>query len=318
MRIPFATRLLAGCLLPALLLGHPAVARDAAPVVNQCPSVAGSPAAAPEADASTIPYGEGLLFRVERSGIAPSHVFGTIHLDDPRLHRLPPQVNLALLQGSRLVLETLIDEPAQATFARLMNLPAGQSLADWLGGDVLARYERLATHYAVSREQALGLRPWAATSLVGRPRASSGRTMEDVLRETAQQMGRPVFGLETIEELIAAQEEQPVEEQVAVLVDTICSHARIMADTLTLLELYGRGDLAAIAHQNESGHEDDPLFQRMNERMLYARSEQMVARMLEHLEVGGALVAVGALHLTGERGILRLLEKRGYTITRVF
>lgn len=306
-------------LIAALILSTAYPNAAAAPAVaSQCPAVLDSPATVTEAPAPPIPYGEGLFFRVERPGEAPSHVFGTIHLDDTRLHRLPPQVNLALLQGSRLVLETLIDEPAQATFTRLMELPAGQSLADWLGGDVLARYDRLAAHYGMPAEQAHGLKPWAATSLVGRPRARSGRTMEDVLRETAQQMGRPVFSLETIEELIAAQEEQPVEEQVAVLVDTICNHARIMADTVTLLELYGRGDLAAIAHQNESGHEDDPLFQRMNERMLYARSEQMVARIQEHLAAGGALVAVGALHLTGERGVLRLLEKRGYTITRVF
>lgn len=306
-------------LLAALMLSTacPNAAATSA-VASQCPTVPDGPATVPETPAPAIPYGEGLFFRVERPGVAPSHVFGTIHLDDPRLHRLPPQVNLALLQGSRLVLETLVDEAAQATFSRLMNLPAGQSLSDWMGGDVLARYHRLAAHYGVPVEQALGLKPWAATSLVGRPRAVSGRTMEDVLRETARQMGRPVFGLETIEELIAAQEEQPVEEQVTVLVDTICNHPRVMADTVTLMELYGRGDLAAIAHQNESGHEGDPLFQRMNERMLYARSEQMVARMQEHLQAGGALVAVGALHLTGERGILRLLEKQGYTITREF
>jgi uncharacterized protein YbaP (TraB family) len=307
-------------LLPVMLmLSTPGASASVGPaVVSQCPPQADEVEDGAAANTRAIPYGEGLLFRVERPGMAASHLFGTIHLDDPRLHRLPPQVNLALLQGTRLVLETVIDEPAQATFTRLMSLPPGQSLSDWMGGDLLARYDRLAAHYGVPAEHARGLKPWAATSMVGRPRPTSGRTMEDVLREAAQQMGRPVYGLETIEELIAAQEEQPVEDQVTVLVDTICSHPRIMADTVTLMELYGRGDLAAIAHQNESGHEDDALFQRMNERMLYQRSEQMVARMREHLEAGGALVAVGALHLTGERGILRLLEKQGYTITRVF
>ncbi|MCG3200841.1 MAG: hypothetical protein NFCOHLIN_00703 [Gammaproteobacteria bacterium] len=318
MNHPRHARALASCLLPVLLFWHHAAARAGAAVVDRCPPVVDSPTSAREAVVPAIPYGEGLLFRVERPGEAPSHVFGTIHLDDPRLHRPPTPVNLALLQGSRLVLETLIDGPAQAAYTRRMNLPADRSLADWMGGEVLARYERLARHYAVPVEQALALKAWAATGLVGRPRPASGRTMEDVLRETALRMGRPVYGLETIEELIAAQEEQPVEEQVTVLVDTVCNHARIMADTVWLIELYGRGDLAAIVHQNEIGHESDPLFQRMNERMLYARSEQMVARMREHLRAGGALIAVGALHLPGERGILRLLEKRGYTITRVF
>ncbi len=306
-------------LLAALMLSTACLNAVAVPAVtSQCPRGPEEPAGGATGESPRIPYGQGLLYRIERPGAAASHVFGTLHLDDPHLHRLPPQVNLALLQGSRLVLETLIDEAAQATFTRLMILPEGRSLADWLGGDVLARYDRLAVHYGIPVSQARRLKPWAATGVVDRPRPGSGRTMEDVLRETAQQMGRPVYGLETIEELIAAQEEQPVGEQVAVLVDTVCNHARIMADTVTLMELYRRGDLAAIAHQNESGHESDPLFQRMNERMLYERSEQMVARMQEHLQAGGALIAVGALHLAGERGILRLLEKQGYTITRVF
>ncbi len=312
-------RLRSPLLLAALMLSSACLNTAATPAVtSQCPRRSEEPAGGRTGESPRIPYGKGLLYRLERPGAVPSHVFGTLHLDDPHLHRLPPQVNLALLQGSRLVLETLVDEAAQVTFTRLMDLPEGRSLADWLGGDVLARYDRLAAHYGIPASQARTLKPWAATSVVGRPRPGSGRTMEDVLRETAQQMGRPVYGLETIEELIAAQEEQPVEEQVAVLVDTVCNHARIMADTVALMELYGRGDLAAIAHQNESGHEGDPLFQRMNERMLYARSEQMVVRMQEHLQAGGALIAVGALHLAGERGILRLLEKRGYTVTRLF
>jgi hypothetical protein len=82
--------------------------------------------------------------------------------------------------------------------------------------------------------------------------------------------------------------------------------------------MYAEGDLAAIAWQNEHGHEDDPVFQWMNERILYRRSEQMVERMRPALAAGGAVVAVGALHLTGERGLLRLLEKQGYRVTRVF
>ncbi|MGH6944671.1 MAG: TraB/GumN family protein, partial [Geminicoccaceae bacterium] len=33
---------------------------------------------------------------------------------------------------------------------------------------------------------------------------------------------------------------------------------------------------------------------------------------------GAAFVAVGALHLPGEQGILNLLARKGYTVTRVY
>ena len=37
----------------------------------------------------------------------------------------------------------------------------------------------------------------------------------------------------------------------------------------------------------------------------------------KHLDAGGAFIAVGALHLSGENGLLHLLEKKGYTVKRV-
>jgi uncharacterized protein YbaP (TraB family) len=43
----------------------------------------------------------------------------------------------------------------------------------------------------------------------------------------------------------------------------------------------------------------------------------MAERMEPYLKQGGAFVAVGALHLPGEQGLLRLLGRRGYTLPAV-
>ena len=54
------------------------------------------------------------------------------------------------------------------------------------------------------------------------------------------------------------------------------------------------------------------------ERLLDIRNRLMVARMMPRLGEGNALVAVGALHLPGRRGILNLLAEEGYHIARVY
>ncbi|MGE5765707.1 MAG: TraB/GumN family protein [Bacteroidota bacterium] len=51
--------------------------------------------------------------------------------------------------------------------------------------------------------------------------------------------------------------------------------------------------------------------------MLNDRNRLMVERMMPLMQRGSTFVGVGAGHLAGEEGILRLLEQRGYTVTRL-
>ena len=43
----------------------------------------------------------------------------------------------------------------------------------------------------------------------------------------------------------------------------------------------------------------------------------MIDAALPLIDGGGAFIAIGALHLPGETGMIELLKQRGYTVTRV-
>ena len=63
--------------------------------------------------------------------------------------------------------------------------------------------------------------------------------------------------------------------------------------------------------------EDARLNDLYERELVDARKERMVAAMMNHLAGGRVFVAVGALHLSGETGILRLLERAGWRVRRV-
>jgi hypothetical protein len=52
--------------------------------------------------------------------------------------------------------------------------------------------------------------------------------------------------------------------------------------------------------------------------LLINRNLQMVERMIQQLQGGTTFVAVGALHLPGQKGLLQLLQDRGYTVSVVY
>lgn len=63
--------------------------------------------------------------------------------------------------------------------------------------------------------------------------------------------------------------------------------------------------------------EGERLQEAFNQAFLYRRNAIMAERMDQRFRQGKTFVAVGALHLAGERGVLRLLERRGYSVTRM-
>jgi hypothetical protein len=44
----------------------------------------------------------------------------------------------------------------------------------------------------------------------------------------------------------------------------------------------------------------------------------MVDRMQPFLDAGGAFIAIGAMHLPGDDGVLSLLANKGYEISAVY
>jgi uncharacterized protein YbaP (TraB family) len=106
---------------------------------------------------------------------------------------------------------------------------------------------------------------------------------------------------------------------VALLRDAVEQFAGIDVMNAELLAAYKRQDLAAMMAINESVMTvgDQRLAKEFQRRLIVDRNHRMADRMEPYLKQGGAFVAVGALHLPGEQGLLRLLEQRGYSVSAV-
>jgi uncharacterized protein YbaP (TraB family) len=110
------------------------------------------------------------------------------------------------------------------------------------------------------------------------------------------------------------------DDQVALLEETLKVGDRLPEVYERLLDAYVRRDLAELLRLGEEylrGGDGD-LADRFKEAALDVRNVRMAERMLPLFEAGGHFVAVGALHLPGDDGILARLRAAGLDLRRVY
>jgi uncharacterized protein YbaP (TraB family) len=267
-------------------------------------------------------FDRGLLWRVEGGGAPASHVFGTLHLADPRVTRLPEPVTKTLAQAKSLTVEVAPDASAFLALAGRMMYLDGRDLAGVAGAEVYERAAALTGKLGLPEPAVRLFKPWALAILLSVPPQNPEEVLDIVLARTARAQGKPVHELETLEEQVAVFEGMSEADQVMLLRRTVAEYERMPQLIGRMVESWLARDLAGLRRIGEEaaggGIEAKRLYETFTRRLLTERNVRMAARMQARLKEGGAFVAVGALHLYGEAGVLAELERRGWRVTRVY
>lgn len=266
----------------------------------------------------------GLLFRLERCGEEPSYLFGTIHSDEADLLEGNPEV-IDVLKSSRIALFELVQsEELQQEVVRYMLYPMQQrdGLSHALGLDL---YEQALTHMQRLQPDMPPAffnryRPWAVAILLQYPpQSGDGIVLDARLQKLAQGNDIPAKGLETAGEQFSFFQGLPLDEQRMMVADAVSRTEEIRQTNKELFAAYRRKDLSSIADIGETSFaaiEDPEFAEKMEDFLIRRRNRTMMARMLPELRKGRAFVAVGALHLPGDDGLLTRLEEKGYFLTQ--
>jgi len=275
------------------------------------------PGAAPPA-AGESRYGQGLLWRIEHEGRRSSYLFGTIHLSGEDVLDLPPEVRVAFDGSGGFVMETLPDEADLAELSKMMFYPRDGSLRALVGPGLFELAAGHLVHHGITGALADHMRPWAAYMTLSFPPQDGGQALDLYLMEQARAQGKELFGLETMLEQVEILSGMEEEQQVRMLRDTACNYEQIQREIQDMKRLWLARDLDGLVRVMNSYSDSSIASRELLERLLYARNRRMAARLQTHLRRGNVFIAVGALHLPGEEGILALLKKRGYRISAVY
>jgi len=270
--------------------------------------------AATEIDAGG--FANGLLWQVESSAGQQSYLFGTIHISDPRVTNLNPVIRAALADSKHFMMEVMLDLDTVQRMSLAMYYPGDELLSTQLPPEIFGRTVDLLARYGVSPEAAEKLKPWAAYTTLSLPPGQTDLPLDLELMHEAKQTGKTVAGLETLDEQIAVFDGLGGSEQIELLQVTVCHYDRFQGEVEEMIAHYENRDLAAMMRM--AVRYESPLQDRFMDLLLRQRNHRMVERMRARLDGGGAFIAIGALHLPGREGVLRLLRAAGYRITKIF
>lgn len=172
------------------------------------------------------------------------------------------------------------------------------------------------------------MRPWLLALILGFPAChiaamSEGAEALDIdLAERAIARGAPLNGLETYEDAIGAFERVDGD----LLLTSIASSSGMVATEEDVFRtnslLYAAGEIALIGELGILlGDLEDPdrdnrmLHDALMSELLDHRNRAWMTSLPGFLESGNVFVAVGALHLPGETGLIELLRAEGYSVT---
>ena len=242
--------------------------------------------------------------------------YPSFHLRDDRVPRPP----IAMLDSvDRLVLEADI-VAAKAHREALMPYliaPEPRDLAALFTAPEVARIHARAScnglDGAVTR---LKLSFIATILALPCPKAGAeGGSYEEGVELAAEQRGLEITGLESAEEEFAALPDRLFIGEIK----QMAAHPDDADQTVErMIALYNGGDFDGLyklmLSDAPKSAADRKLFV---DKVLLDRNRRMVERLTDVLAEGNALVVVGALHFPGNGGIIDLLKKQGFRVTKV-
>lgn len=289
-----------------------------------------------EAAVAAKPNNKGLLWRISKEGLADSHLFGTMHVTDPRVLTLPAKAQAAFDAAGKLVIETTDVLDQQAAQAAMMQRPDLMMFTDGNALDTLIPAEErpMVEEKLAARGMPLAsvrlMKPWMIASLLATPACELNRKgdveiLDIDLARRADASGKFVHGLETMVEQVEAMASLPMKDHIDGLVETLRMDDKMDDVFETMVALYTQGETArlmpvisaafAVDLDPAKAEQQAEAYAAFEEKMINARNRVMAERLPPHLADGGVFVAVGALHLPGEKGLIEELRRAGYTVT---
>jgi uncharacterized protein YbaP (TraB family) len=257
-----------------------------------------------------------LLWEIKGNGAKKSYLYGTMHLIEKEYFYFPEKLEKFVKKSDVLVME-LAGLPDQSAAIKFIMLEEGKSFFDFFNEEqedsvfVWAK-DQFDMEESVFRVAFDRMKPFAIVQMATQMHLM-GKTesYEIEFEKLAIENELEIKGLETVEQQMKIFDDLTDEQQTEMVMSSIRDPKGDLEMTRNMMKLYSRQNLDSLYMMIE---DEGGVLAEESQAFLDERNQNWIPQIQAIIKEKPAFIAVGAGHLGGPEGVIRLLEKQGYTL----
>ncbi len=255
-----------------------------------------------------------LLWKISGNGLLrPSFLFGTIHALPANKFFLPEECKTRFNETEKLVLEIDMTNP------RMMMELQNEMMIKYQRIDSLLSkedYQIVSSFFKDSLNIPLTMvnkvKPiFLAAFILQKYLGNNPASYENAFLKMAQDNNKQVLGLETIKEQVSYIDKISLEDQAAMLVESVKEYAKQKREYFQLVEVYLTGDMDKIYQVMIETTKEYKVFGNI---LIDDRNKKWLEMIPPMIQKSSCFIAVGSGHLGGKNGVINLLKTKGFIV----
>lgn len=259
-----------------------------------------------------------LLWKISGNGLKkPSYLFGTIHLTCDS--SLDANTLNALEATEQLYLELDMDDKSiQMQMMKLMMMKDGAKLSTLLSPeDFKILDEFLKKNLNMSAKMFDSFKPFMISSMLfPKMLDCKSQSVESELMKITKEQNEEIFGLEKAEDQMKVFDEISYQDQADELLKTVKDNLeKDKKEFQEMITIYQNKDIEGMLKMMSDS--DNKITSENQDILLNNRNKNWIPIMVKIMKDKPTFFGVGAGHLAGEEGVIKLLRKKGYKVEAI-
>jgi uncharacterized protein YbaP (TraB family) len=251
------------------------------------------------------------------------YMLGSIHIANNELYPLDKRIEDAFKACDTLVVEINVNDidplTVQEEFLAKGTYSNGQTLQGNISDETFQQAKKKVEDFGLDIEKMSDYKPWFLGFNIAILELSKlGFDFDQGIDQhflNKAEANKEILDLETVDYQLSLFDGLSNKQQELFLISTLVEADILEKEINNMFSAWKKGDVKAMVAISQKALKENPVLLPIYNMLFYKRNEEMASKIEGLLSSGGNyFVIVGAGHLIGQKGIIEILEKEGYSV----